>query len=51
MPLHRLDEVPRVRGTIADITCDSDGEDAGASPERTPTSSPSTTSGRMRTIS
>jgi len=26
MPLHRLDEVPRVRGTIADITCDSDGE-------------------------
>jgi arginine decarboxylase len=26
MPLHRLAEEPRVRGTIADITCDSDGE-------------------------
>jgi len=26
MPLHRLGEEPRVRGTIADITCDSDGE-------------------------
>ena len=26
MPLHRLHEEPRVRGTIADITCDSDGE-------------------------
>ncbi|UEC43640.1 MAG: Biosynthetic arginine decarboxylase [Methanothrix sp.] len=26
MPLHRLAEQPRVRGTIADNTCDSDGE-------------------------
>ncbi len=26
MPLHRLGEEPTVRGTIADITCDSDGE-------------------------
>jgi len=26
MPLHRLDEEPTVKGTIADITCDSDGE-------------------------
>ena len=26
MPLHRLDEEPLVKGTIADITCDSDGE-------------------------
>jgi arginine decarboxylase len=26
MPLHRLEEEPTVRGTIADITCDSDGE-------------------------
>lgn len=26
MPLHRLGEEPMVRGTIADITCDSDGE-------------------------
>lgn len=25
MPLHRLDEEPRRRGTLADITCDSDG--------------------------
>jgi len=25
MPLHRLDEQPRRRGTLADITCDSDG--------------------------
>jgi arginine decarboxylase len=26
MPLHRLGEEPMVKGTIADITCDSDGE-------------------------
>ncbi len=26
MPLHRLGDEPTVRGTIADITCDSDGE-------------------------
>ncbi len=26
MPIHRLDEEPRQRGTIADITCDSDGK-------------------------
>jgi arginine decarboxylase len=26
MPLHRLDEEPRRRSSIADITCDSDGE-------------------------
>jgi len=25
MPLHRLDEEPKRRGTLADITCDSDG--------------------------
>jgi arginine decarboxylase len=26
MPIHRLDEPPTVRATLADITCDSDGE-------------------------
>ena len=25
MPIHRLDEEPRVRATLADVTCDSDG--------------------------
>jgi arginine decarboxylase-like protein len=25
MPLHRLDEEPTVRATLADLTCDSDG--------------------------
>ncbi|MFP5502976.1 MAG: biosynthetic arginine decarboxylase, partial [Candidatus Sericytochromatia bacterium] len=26
MPIHRLDEKPTVRGTLADLTCDSDGK-------------------------
>ena len=26
MPIHRLDEVPTRRGTLADLTCDSDGQ-------------------------
>ncbi len=26
MPIHRLDEEPIIRGTIADLTCDSDGK-------------------------
>jgi arginine decarboxylase len=26
MPIHRLDEPPTVQGTVADITCDSDGK-------------------------
>ncbi|MBW4696711.1 MAG: biosynthetic arginine decarboxylase [Aphanocapsa lilacina HA4352-LM1] len=26
MPIHRLDEEPKARGTLADLTCDSDGK-------------------------
>jgi arginine decarboxylase len=26
MPIHRLDEEPRIQGTLVDITCDSDGK-------------------------
>ena len=26
MPLHRLNEEPKCKGTLADITCDSDGK-------------------------
>ena len=26
MPIHRLDETPTRRGTLADLTCDSDGK-------------------------
>ncbi len=26
MPIHRLSEKPRIKGTLADITCDSDGK-------------------------
>jgi arginine decarboxylase len=42
MPIHRLEEEPLVRATLADLTCDSDGKiDCFIDPEGGPEGSPS----------
>eukprot|EP00884_Botryococcus_braunii_P003545 jgi/Botrbrau1/13191/Bobra.0351s0004.1 len=42
MPIHRLEEEPSVRATLADLTCDSDGKiDCFIDPEGSPEGAPS----------